>query len=300
MSWVKLDDQFPQHPKLVEAGPLGLSLFVAGLCYCSRYLTDGFIPRQAVGTLLDFSGIWSDLVSSMGEANAKQIASVLVGVGLWDASENGYLVHDYLAYNPSKEQVLATREARSEAGKEGGLKSGQARRQAQRSKIEAKPKQNASKSEPRTRTPSPLSLVSNETKEGATPSKGNPRETSYPEGFVVTEKMKAKARAKYPGLDIETATEKWERSMRANRKRYRYTDWALAWLNAMGNAEQWGTQPKGNSNGTNRPASGKQGVIERVTAELTREAIALDEEVDSPIRIGDGQNSIRRLGPPGN
>ena len=43
MSWVKLGDEFPMHPKVLRVGPTGLALFVSGLCYSSRYLTDGVI-----------------------------------------------------------------------------------------------------------------------------------------------------------------------------------------------------------------------------------------------------------------
>ncbi len=41
MSWIKIDDQFSDHPKIIEAGPLAGWLYVSSLCYCGRYLTDG-------------------------------------------------------------------------------------------------------------------------------------------------------------------------------------------------------------------------------------------------------------------
>jgi hypothetical protein len=48
MTWSKIDDQFYDHPKIVAAGPLGTALFVCGLSYCSRHLTDGFISTAQV------------------------------------------------------------------------------------------------------------------------------------------------------------------------------------------------------------------------------------------------------------
>jgi hypothetical protein len=36
MGWVKIDDMFARHPKAMRAGPLGIALHVAGLCYCSQ------------------------------------------------------------------------------------------------------------------------------------------------------------------------------------------------------------------------------------------------------------------------
>ena len=96
MTWIKLDDGFADHPKLLKAGPLGLAVHVRALCYCARHLTDGFIPRNAVTLLL------------RDVSNAK-IPRILVSCGLWIKQRNGYQIKDYLDYNPSREQVLAAR-----------------------------------------------------------------------------------------------------------------------------------------------------------------------------------------------
>lgn len=82
MSWVKLDDGFPQHPKVI-----GLSLearwaYVEGLCYAARYETDGVIP---------------DVIAANGPVRAELTAS-----GLWESLENSVGIHDYLVYNPSR------------------------------------------------------------------------------------------------------------------------------------------------------------------------------------------------------
>ena len=45
MPWVRIDDGYADHPKMAAVGPLGQALWLAGLAYCNRYLTDGFIPR---------------------------------------------------------------------------------------------------------------------------------------------------------------------------------------------------------------------------------------------------------------
>lgn len=93
MTWVKLDDHFPDHPKLQALGDdydAGLSLEVRGLCYCAANLTDGFIP------LRKFS-------------NEQTTIDRLVAVGLWEPVDGGYRVHDYLEYNPSRAKVEAER-----------------------------------------------------------------------------------------------------------------------------------------------------------------------------------------------
>jgi hypothetical protein len=96
MSWVKLDDQFPDHPKVVAAGSAAAWLFVCGLSYCSRLLTDGFIPRGQVRRLTDAK-------------TPDRLADQLVKVGLWETADGGFRVHDYLVYQPSREQIEAGR-----------------------------------------------------------------------------------------------------------------------------------------------------------------------------------------------
>ena len=134
MTWTKIDDQFYDHPKVVAAGPLGIALFVCGLSYCSRHLTDGFISTVQVRRLIDID-------------NPGDVAEKLVAVGLWERRDGGYQVHDYLEYNPSRAKVEAIRQARIEAGREGGLRSGEARRKQAEEKEEANVKQKSSKDE---------------------------------------------------------------------------------------------------------------------------------------------------------
>lgn len=116
MSWIRLDDGFADHPKVLAAGPLATVLYVRGLCYASRHTTDGFIPTGAVPALavgLDPAG-----------------PEDLVRVGLWEKTEGGYTIHDFLKYNFSKAEIVAAREKKREAGRAGGLASAQARGQA--------------------------------------------------------------------------------------------------------------------------------------------------------------------------
>lgn len=107
MSWIKLDDQIARHPKFIKAGPIASWLWVCGQSFCAQYLTDGFIPAEAV--------------SSLGRINQpEKHAQRLVDVGLWDRESGGYRVHDYHDYQPSKVEVERRREERRKAGKKGG------------------------------------------------------------------------------------------------------------------------------------------------------------------------------------
>jgi hypothetical protein len=96
MTWVRLDDLMPQHPKVLRAGPAAAWLWVCGLAYCSRMLTDGAIPSQAL--------------ASFGLPQTDKLAATLVEVGLWDETSDGFQVHDFLQYQPSRKQVLERRE----------------------------------------------------------------------------------------------------------------------------------------------------------------------------------------------
>lgn len=101
MAWVKLDDQFPDHPKVVEAGPTAAWLYICGLSYSARYLTDGFIPSGQVRRLADIR-------------SADAVAVQLERVGLWESVDGGYLIHDYHLYQPSADQVKREREEAKE------------------------------------------------------------------------------------------------------------------------------------------------------------------------------------------
>jgi len=104
VTWVKLDDGFADHPKIIALTPQARDLFIWGLCYCARQLTDGFIPKRSVsgcGTV------------PRSETRRRAIAA-LVQVGLWVEVEGGWQVHDYLDYNPNRARVLKEREQQLE------------------------------------------------------------------------------------------------------------------------------------------------------------------------------------------
>jgi hypothetical protein len=129
MPWVKIDDHFDEHPKMQQVGPVGWGFWLAGLAYCNRNLTDGFIPWSKAKTLCSFQvaeddGTLWELARSSGYAaedlSAEWVIGLLIDAGLWEEVENGkgridgYRIHDYSEYQPSKEQVLAERSANAD------------------------------------------------------------------------------------------------------------------------------------------------------------------------------------------
>jgi hypothetical protein len=120
VTWVRIDDHFASHPKVLMAGPLAGWLHVAALCYCAQHLTDGFVALSAVRTLADFKEVGvsrqANLFEISGSVDALELADRLVDTGLWEAVQRrgrriGFRIHDYLEYNPSKREVEAERAA---------------------------------------------------------------------------------------------------------------------------------------------------------------------------------------------
>jgi hypothetical protein len=114
MAWVLVDDNLPNHPKVVQATEMAASagwLYLCGLCYCRRYHTGGFIPRAAL--------------PSIGVARGhRKSVDALVAVGLWDAADGGFAVHDYAGFYADEDDKAAKEETsrqRREAGRRGGL-----------------------------------------------------------------------------------------------------------------------------------------------------------------------------------
>ena len=151
MAWVKIDDHFDEHPKLAVVGPLGWGVWLAGLAYCNRNLTDGFIPLEVAESI---GGRWRirvpvadgrEAVWTVSVACGMQgqdletewVIGVLVRAGLWEEAQDGYRVHDYSDYQPTKAETLALRAKRAEVGAMGGKAKASAYQNA--SKLPSKP-----------------------------------------------------------------------------------------------------------------------------------------------------------------
>src|ERR1700687_4384372 len=94
--WVRLDDSIVHHPKFVRCGPEAFALFVAGLCYCNRYETDGLISKVAVPHLLP----------GIAERRAVELAERLAANGVrpsWVDEGEHFRVHDYELYQLTRD-----------------------------------------------------------------------------------------------------------------------------------------------------------------------------------------------------
>jgi hypothetical protein len=111
MAWAKLDDRLDTHPKFLRAWrqePASVGLWTLGLTWASRHGTRGVVAREMVD-------LWAPPLEAI---------DALVDAGLWEPTEGGWTIHDYLDYNDHD----AIREARREAGRKGGKASAESRR----------------------------------------------------------------------------------------------------------------------------------------------------------------------------
>ena len=127
MGWVRVDDAFYDHHKFINAGPLGVAQWIAGLAWCNRNLKDGFIPTSKAHGLLDWDGLLLILSEGAGFANSENVdgeivSAILVDAGLWEKTPKGYVVHDYHDFQPTADEVRErqeeTRESRIRAGQQ--------------------------------------------------------------------------------------------------------------------------------------------------------------------------------------
>ena len=119
MTWVKLDDAFPDHPKILAVGDEAAWLFVCGLCHSSRHLTDGLVATAVLGRLT-------------GLRRPERYARRLVDAGLWVEVDAGWRVAGYEEWQRTRSDI----EAEREAGRERARRSREARAKARRDAAE--------------------------------------------------------------------------------------------------------------------------------------------------------------------
>jgi hypothetical protein len=85
MTWLRLDDGFATHPKVLQVSDRSLRAFLVALCWSGHHSTDGKVPASVI---------------------SRRAAAELLKVGLFEVGdEESFLVHDFLDYNPSKEEI---------------------------------------------------------------------------------------------------------------------------------------------------------------------------------------------------
>ena len=92
--------------RLRRTMPSAISAFVIMLSYCGDNLTDGYVDSDTAEFVLDIT---------------TQELDALQQVGLIEAVDGGYVIHDYLEHNRSRQQVMAKRKREHDRYSAGSL-----------------------------------------------------------------------------------------------------------------------------------------------------------------------------------
>lgn len=111
MPWFKIDDGFHCHPKVLAAGTAAVGLYVRCGSWSAQQMSNGIVPKR--------------VAKMYGTA---RMIRALIDAGLWhekghgctfcpQLDANSYAIHEFLAYNLSRNQVLSERANKAERQK---------------------------------------------------------------------------------------------------------------------------------------------------------------------------------------
>lgn len=98
MTWLKKDDRYPEHRKIRRLSDGAYRLHDTALHYAAKDETDGLIRTEDIDEL------------QHGRRLRRHIPD-LMAAGLWEPVDGGWVLHDFLDWNPSHEQQEAKRAA---------------------------------------------------------------------------------------------------------------------------------------------------------------------------------------------
>lgn len=108
MSWFRVDDKSAFHRKVVRAGNAAWGALCRMGAYSADHGDDGFVCLEV-----------ASMIASESEL------AMLMSVGLLERTDRdggGYMIHDFLEWNPSRESLESLSKKRAKAGRRGGSK----------------------------------------------------------------------------------------------------------------------------------------------------------------------------------
>jgi len=94
--WLRIDDGFFDHPKVRQLSDHAFRVYIGMLCYSAQYLADGELSASSARAMVGRSAALMELVS-VGLATCSDGS---------DGREAGAVtLHDFLVYNPPKQEV---------------------------------------------------------------------------------------------------------------------------------------------------------------------------------------------------
>lgn len=131
------DVGLPEHPKVIGLSDGAFRAMVEAILYARRSLSDGFLDERVV-------------LRKWGQDVADELTSNDPERPTWVRIEGGWQIHDFEKHHTTRADIEAKRAVRAEAGRKGGMRSGQVRREKRAD--EATAKQTRSKTNPETET----------------------------------------------------------------------------------------------------------------------------------------------------
>jgi hypothetical protein len=109
MPWtVNLDERFPWHRKVARVSDQAFRLHIHAICWASREQTDGALSPDDL----------TDVAPRL--RNRERLAAELVRAGLWvETGTLGWVIHDYLEWQPSRATRRAMDEQKQSSGQLG-------------------------------------------------------------------------------------------------------------------------------------------------------------------------------------
>lgn len=244
MTWIKIDDQSPFHPKVMSAGNAAWGAFVRLAAYSAAHRLDGFVPMALAIALASTSEL--ERLSSVGLLDPPS--------GRHKGLE-GVSIHDFLVWNPSAKELEAFSKNKKAAGLEGARKRWQS----------ASTTHGTTHSKPNGKTMAraraiPSRPVPSIERESAAPPPAppapSPRSTSSPSGArpIGARALDGEdlAHALEAGYDQDEARDMWDRFVSyADGKAWRFTSsgWSKRWRMWVDTERDKPRRPKQHANG---------------------------------------------------
>lgn len=92
--WVRLDDSYWSHPKVVGVGNEAAGVYARLLSYCGRHETDGRVPEEVARFI----------------SGKRPPLNKLLESGLVESNGAGFVIPDFLDFNPSHSALEEKRE----------------------------------------------------------------------------------------------------------------------------------------------------------------------------------------------
>lgn len=214
MAWVRLDDSIFENPKVANLSKDAKLLYLAGLTYCAKYLTDGRLTPAGIR-----------LTQAVADVNGASVEELL-SARLWKLEGADIQVHDWADYNPPASRVREERQAAKERMRK--LRSGER-------SAEQVPNVQAPRSRPRTR----ISLPE--------PTPSTPRESAQVrvESLLQDAVFIEELRVRFSSLDLAYECEKWKDHVTTKPPKGNYKNSLRNWMaNALKYQGERGGEPR--------------------------------------------------------